>query len=244
MSVSKQLRIDRLLANNGYGSRKQVKQIIRAGRIKLDNQLVLDPGLLLREDQQQLITLDDQPVLIYNSPIFMLNKPSGYITALDDARHATIAELIPEQFKNLGLFPIGRLDKDTTGLLLLTNDGTLCHQLLSPQNHVAKIYELWTEGEPWTLDDAPVLANGLKLFDGTNCLPAELEIVSAYHVKLTIYEGKYHQVKKMAAALNHPVQKLHRLHFAGIELDPQLTSGELRILNDAEASIVRKQVDA
>ncbi len=242
MTRDKKIRIDKLLANNGYGSRKQVKQLIRDKRVKLGKQVIEDAGFLVAQSELSLLTLDGQSLTIYESPIFMLHKPAGYITAMEDAKHPTIADLIPPELQAIGLFPIGRLDKDTTGILLLTTDGTLCHQLLSPQRHVAKIYDVETEGSAWTPRDGEILAEGLRLFDGTECLPAELEIIDDSHVHLTIYEGKYHQVKKMAAALFHPVTKLHRIHFAGIDLAPELAVGDIRQLSAEEEAIVREQV--
>lgn len=227
-------RIDKILAQSGYGSRKEIKQMIKAGRIQVADQVIDDSGYKIDLIDLPLLTIDGQNVKIYDSLTFMLNKPSGYITALNDDHHRTIAEFIPEKWQNKGLFPIGRLDKDTEGLLLISNDGQLSHRICSPKWEIKKTYWLIIEGKPFQQDDIEKFSQGFNTLDGSIFLPSELKIIDGYEAELTVYEGQYHQVKRMMKSTGREVKLLRRIQIAHLELDPKLESGEMRLLTDNE----------
>ena len=228
------MRLDRCLANSGYGSRSEVKNLIKNGKVSVDGQLVRDSGWPVDEHRLPDIRVSGQPIRMLRQVHLMLNKPAGLITALDDPKHRTIAELIPLQMRQAGLFPIGRLDRDVTGLLLLTNDGTLCHRLASPRWQVLKTYELTARGREFDADDIAAFAVGLVLSDGQHCRPAELRILGPLHALLTIHEGKYHQVKRMMLGTGRRVCELRRLSVGPVVLDDKLAPGECRELTDDE----------
>ena len=218
-----QERLDKLLSSTGRWSRREVKELIRQGRVWVAG-----------------LTVDGERVDCAPFVYLMLHKPAGLLSATEDRRQKTVLDLLPEHLRRRGLFPVGRLDKDTEGLLLLTDDGPLGHALLSPKNHVDKVYYAKVEGR---LDrtDAEALAAGMVLGDGLHCLPAELEPLgdgSQCHV--TLREGKYHQVKRMLAARGKPVVYLKRLSMGPIALDPALAPGEWRPLTGEEKALLRR----
>ena len=229
-------RADKILSGTGRWSRKECGELIRAGRVTADGNLVLrredkyPPGTQFRVDGQAVST--EQFVYL------MLHKPPGVVSATDDPREATVLSLLPGHLRRVGLFPAGRLDKDTVGLLLLTNDGALAHDLLSPKKHVDKVYLVEVEGR---LDahDADAFAQGMTLADGYRCLPAGLERVGEDRGLITLREGKYHQIKRMCAARGKPVRYLKRLRFGPLELDPALGEGQWRPLTGAEVAALR-----
>ena len=176
----------------------------------------------------------------------MLNKPAGYLSATEDGRGPTVLDLLPRELQKQGLFPVGRLDKDTEGLLLLTNEGALAHDLLSPKRHVDKVYYARTEGR-LTEADCEAFAAGLVLPDGLRCQSGRLEILSAGAVSeahVTIHEGTFHQVKRMLAFLGKPVVYLERIKMGNLPLDLSLSRGEFRFLTDSEVESLRAQVDS
>ena len=228
------MRLDKLLAHLNCGSRKEVQAMIRAGRVQVDGVVERDPAAKVDADTAQ-VALDGQTQSYQAQRYFMLNKPAGVITASRDARHDTVLELFPEKVRH-GLFAVGRLDKDTEGLLLVTDDGALSHALMSPTKHVDKVYEAEVDG---TLapDAAARFAAGLTLGDGTVCRPARLEAapdLGAAWVRVTLREGKYHQVKRMVAAVGGTVVRLRRIKLGGLLLDPALAPGEYRPLTAEE----------
>jgi 16S rRNA pseudouridine516 synthase len=230
------MRIDRYLANAGQGSRTEVKELIRRGRVSVGGDVCRDPGLAVPDDGSALISLDGRPIMLARQVHLMMNKPAGYITAMDDPRHQTIAELIPPLYRSAGLFPIGRLDKDATGLLLLTNDGTLCHRLASPRWQVWKTYAVTVQGRSFAESEIERFAAGLQLADGQKCRPARLEILGGQEALLTIHEGKYHQVKRMMLSTGRNVTRLHRCSIGPLVLDEKLAPGECRELSHAETA--------
>jgi 16S rRNA pseudouridine516 synthase len=228
------MRLDRLLANSGYGSRTAVKELIRKGKVTVAGCIVTDGGYKVEDILQNTIRIEEVHARVRKYLHFLLNKPSGVITALDDAKHRTVAEFIPAPLATAGLFPVGRLDIDTTGLLLLTNDGTLCHRLASPKWHVDKVYYFEVTGKYLDGEDRERLAKGLALADGLQCKPAILDILTPYSGLLTIQEGKYHQVKRMMKALGGTVTVLERRVMGPVVLDPSLSPGMIRELTEME----------
>ncbi|NLJ71134.1 MAG: rRNA pseudouridine synthase [Clostridiaceae bacterium] len=227
-------RIDKILAKSGYGTRKEVKQLLKDGRVDLAGEVITDASFKISEKMFKQISVDGNKAEIHSSLTFMLNKPAGFITALSDKRHNTIAEFIPQKWRNKGLVPIGRLDKDTEGLLLLTNDGQLSHRICSPKWEIEKEYHLITQGRPFDQQDVINFAQGFKTLDGTEFKPAKLKLVDGFEAYLTVYEGQYHQVKRMAKSTGREVKYLKRIRIADLELDPALEPGEIRILTDDE----------
>ena len=223
-------RLDKLLAATGRWSRKEAKALIKAGRVQVAGERPAGP-----EDKVEpgtLVTVDGRP--ISTETYVYVNKPAGVISSTEDPREETVLSLLPNQLRRLGLFPVGRLDKDTEGLLLLTNDGPLAHQLLAPNRHVDKVYYTEVDGQ---LDevDREAFREGLTLADGTVCRPAALEILAdPSQALVTLREGKYHQVKRMLAARGKPVVYLKRLSMGPLTLDPSLPAGRWRMLSQEE----------
>ena len=238
------MRLDKLLAHLNCGSRKEVQAMIRAGRVCVDGAAETDPAAKVDPDAA-LIALDGQIQRYRAQRYYMLNKPAGVITASRDERHGTVLDLFPEEERR-GLFAVGRLDKDTEGLLIVTDDGALSHALMSPARHVAKVYEAVIEGE-LARDAAERFRQGLTLRDGTVCLPARLDILPGdgeTRVRVTLREGKYHQVKRMVAAVGATVVRLRRVKLGGLVLDPALPAGAFRELTEQELEQLQQPGEA
>jgi len=237
------MRLDRCLANAGLGSRTEVRDLLKKGLVTVSGQMVRDPGYRVRPDEMDAVCVNGQSILVRHQIHLMLHKPAGLVTALDDKHLPTIASLVPEQLWRRGLFPVGRLDRDTTGLLILTTDGTLGHRLASPHWEVWKKYEVAVEGAAFTADDPERFARGLILPDGLHCQPAKLDIHSGHEASLTIHEGKFHQVKRMMLATGRTVVRLHRQSVGSLALDPALSPGQWRELTEAEIDSLYQLVD-
>ena len=238
------MRLDKLLAHLNCGSRKEVQAMIRAGRVCVDGAAETDPAAKVDTDAA-LIALDGQVQRYRAQRYYMLKKPAGVITASRDERHDTVLDLFPEEERR-GLFAVGRLDKDTEGLLIVTDDGALSHALMSPARHVAKVYEAVIEGE-LARDAAERFRQGLTLRDGTVCLPARLDILPGdgeTRVRVTLREGKYHQVKRMVAAVGATVVRLRRVKLGGLVLDPALPAGAFRELTERELEQLQQPGEA
>lgn len=231
-------RLDKILAATGKWSRKEAKALIKAGRVKVEGTLPAGPEDKVAEGTA--VTVDGRPISTEKYVYVMLHKPAGVISSTEDPREETVLTLLPKELRRIGLFPVGRLDKDTEGLLLLTNDGQLAHQLLAPGKHVDKVYYAEVEGE-LDEEDRQAFRAGITLADGTVCLPAELELLPDPGQGLvTIREGKYHQVKRMLAARGKPVTYLKRLSMGPLELDRGLPPGRWRLLTlEEKASLGR-----
>lgn len=231
-------RLDKVLANTGRWSRKEVRDLCRAGRVTVDGQVIRKSETKVAEDATMAV--DGTPVMTETTVWIMLHKPDGVVSATEDARETTVLSLLPEHYQRMGLFPVGRLDKDTEGLLLLTNDGDLAHRLLSPKKHVDKVYYVETDG---VLDEEDVDAfrQGMTLGDGTVCLPAELRPLGGNRGEVTLREGKYHQVKRMLAARGKPVRYLKRISFGPLPLDEALSKGEWRALTPEERALLENR---
>lgn len=229
-------RADKLLANTGRWSRKEAAELIRCGRVTADGAVVLR-----REDkypENVCFTVDGEPISVEKYTYLMMNKPAGLVSATEDPRETTVLSLLPGHLKKIGLFPAGRLDKDTTGLLLLTNDGALAHDLLSPRKHVDKTYRVEVDGVLDPSDEA-AFRDGITLADGYVCLPAGLEILGERTALVTLREGKYHQIKRMCASRGKPVTALRRLTFGPLTLDKTLEPGQWRELSGEEVEALR-----
>ena len=228
------IRLDKYLADMGVGTRTEVKKWIRQGKVKVDDKIVKSPELKVDADCQ-MVTCDGQEVSYESFVYYMLHKPKGYVSATKDDKDKTVLDLITNK-KRKGLFPVGRLDKDTEGLLLITNDGDLAHRLLSPKKHVDKLYYAKVDGIV-TEEDRRRFAEGVCIGDGQMTNPAVLEILKSGEISeihLTIQEGKFHQVKRMFEAVDKKVIYLKRLSMGALKLDADLKPGEYRELTEEE----------
>ena len=235
------MRIDKYLAEMGQGTRSEIKKLIRSGRVMVDGETVKKPELKIDETTQK-VSLDGKQIGYAKKEYYMLHKPAGVISATKDDRDKTVLDLITDKKRN-DLFPVGRLDKDTEGLLLITNDGELAHRLLSPAHHVDKQYYALVEGE-LPADAVSQMEQGVTLEDGTVTRPARLELLPEKEWEftktlLTIHEGKFHQVKRMFEALGCKVVFLKRLSMGNLVLDPELETGAYRPLTEEELTNLR-----
>ena len=234
-----QLRLDKMLTDTGRWSRKESREVIRAGRVTVGGTVVRRPEQKA-DPQAEEIAVDGAPLGWSAHSYLMLHKPAGVLTATEDRSAPTVLDLVPAGLRRPGLAPVGRLDKDTTGLLLLTDDGALAHALLSPRRHVDKVYLARIEGTVREEDCAAFRA-GLTLGDGTKCLPAELEGLGPGCCRVTVREGKYHQVRRMLALRGLPVRALSRISFGPLHLDGALAPGQVRALTAAEIDALRRE---
>lgn len=234
-------RLDKLLAGTGKWSRREVKALVRQGLVRVDGRLAasaedkLDPAAAI-------ITVAGETISLCRFTYVMLHKPAGVLTATEDRKQPTVLDLLPPELRRIGLAPVGRLDKDTEGLLLLTNDGELAHRLLSPKYHVDKRYFARVDGE-LSAADAEAFARGMTLGDGLECLPAGLEVLPDRVCIVTLREGKFHQVKRMLAARGAPVLYLKRLSMGPLTLDDSLAAGAYRLLRAEEISALYRVCD-
>ena len=228
-------RLDKIIASTGKFSRREVKNLIRQGRVLVDGVPPRSPEEKADPETAEIVVNGE--VLTYRRYTWlMLNKPAGYLSATEDGRGPTVLDLLPQELQRQGLFPVGRLDKDTEGLLLLTNEGGLAHDLLSPKHHVDKVYYTRVAGR-LTEEDCQAFAAGMTLGDGLACMPAGLEILSAgeeSEAHVTLREGKFHQVKRMLAARGKPVLYLERVKMGNLTLDRDLPRGSFRFLRPEE----------
>ena len=235
------IRLDRWLAALNEGSRSQVKEWIRGGRAAVDGRVIRDPALSF-DPESAVLTLGGKPVDGRLSRHIMLYKPAGLLTAARDPKQPTVMDLLPPVYGSIGCMPVGRLDKDTTGLLLFTTDGEMNHRLLSPGRHVDKVYRVLAAGR-LTDRETEAFAAGLDLGEFT-ALPAGLTILSAGETasaaEVVIREGKFHQVKRMFASVGHEVLSLHRVSFGPLSLTPDLREGQWRELTAEELAALRR----
>ncbi len=234
------MRLDKFLAKTGLGSRTEVRKLIRSGQVTVDGVVIKDGSFTLNP-QAAKVTASGTELEYREYHYLMLNKPLGVISATEDKLHATVLELLPPTYQHLKLFPVGRLDKDTQGLLLLTDDGQLTHNLLAPKKHVPKTYLALVQG---LVDkaDQEAFAKGIPLSDFVT-LPARLEILEAgpqSQVEVTIYEGKFHQVKRMFHAVGKEVLALTRIRFGPLSLDAKLAPGDSRELTPEELTLLQE----
>ena len=224
-------RLDKFLCDSGVGTRSQVKQILKSGRVTVDGKPEKDGSRKIQPEQNQ-VCLDGTVLGGKRRVVLMLNKPEGYVTATEDAKDKTVMELLPAEYKHLDLKPVGRLDKATEGLLLFTNDGELLHKLISPKKEVPKRYYARHEGTAGE-EDIAAFSDGLTLGDGTKCRSAVLQSLGPGESLITVCEGKYHQVRRMMAVRGMTVSYLERREEGGLVLG-ELPRGAVRELTDAE----------
>lgn len=228
-------RLDKLLTQSGLYSRSEARELIRSGRVSVDGETLRRPEAKAADDAA--VFVDGEEVNWSLCRYFMLNKPAGVLSATDDRSQPTVLDLLPREIRALGLFPVGRLDKDTTGLLLLTNDGGFAHRVISPKHGVVKTY-LAVTASPVDAEDVRAFREGITLADGTHCLPAVLEPLDGCRCRVLVSEGKYHQVKRMLAACGKPCTALERTAVGALELDPELPRGGWRELRQFETGLV------
>lgn len=229
------VRLDKLLANFGFGSRNDIKKMVRNGLVTVDGEVARDSSMHV--DPEKSVIAANGMTLNYRKFIYvMMNKPAGVVSATYDPRLRTVTDLLPDELACFNLFPAGRLDIDTEGLVLLTNDGQLAHNLLSPKKHVAKRYYALVAGQV-TEDDAAAFSEGVVLDDGYKTMPAELIIIRSglrSEIELVLHEGKFHQVKRMFEAVGKKVLYLKRIQIGGLKLDETLEPGKCRELTPDE----------
>lgn len=242
MEVEFMIRLDKFLSEMGVGTRQEVKQYIRKGKVEVDGEIAKRPELKVDETKAN-VTLDGERIGYASYVYYMLNKPSGVVSATEDKREKTVIDLIKDK-KRKDLFPVGRLDKDTEGLLLITNDGDLAHRLLAPKKHVDKVYYAKIDGMV-TEEDVKRFAEGIDIGaeEEEMTRPAKLDIMKSAEeseIRLTIHEGKFHQVKRMFLAVGKEVTYLKRERMGTLCLDENLKPGEYRLLTEEEIENVRK----
>lgn len=239
-------RLDKVLSNMGYGSRAELKKVVKQGGIIVNGSPAKDPGMHV-DPYHDVIEIEGEKILYKEFVYLMLHKPPGVISATEDMRDRTVLDLLDKSYLIYEPFPVGRLDKDTEGLLLLTNDGKLAHELLSPRKHVPKTYEADVAGRV-TEEDVIHFSQGVTLDDGYVTLPAELSILSVEEledgplskISLIIHEGKFHQVKRMFEAVGKKVVYLKRVQMGELKLDESLPIGSYRELTAEELTLLGK----
>lgn len=233
------MRLDKFLANAGIGTRSEVKQYIKKGLIQVNGAPAKKADMSISEDTDEIL-FQNKPVTLQKWFYYLMNKPQGVISATEDNFQKTVLDLLGADKRN-DIFPVGRLDKDTEGLLLLTNDGALAHDLLSPKKHVSKTYYAKIEGVV-TESDVNIFKNGVKIDEGFTALPANLKILSSdtvSEIEVEIFEGKFHQVKRMFQAVDKKVLFLKRLSMGPLALDETLAPGKYRPLTEQELHILK-----
>ena len=232
------MRLDKLLANMGVGSRKEVKQLLKAKKVTLNDKIIKDAAEKVNPEKDK-VCVEGEPIIYQEFIYLMLHKPPGVVSATVDAKDKTVIDLLSEQDRRFQPFPVGRLDKDTEGLLLITNDGDLAHQLTSPKKDVPKMYRAKVKGD-LPHDIVQQFSEGIKLDDGYRTKPAKLKILSPKdesgisEIEIEITEGKFHQIKRMFEAVNGKVIYLKRHRMGNLKLDSQLPIGAYRPLTEEE----------
>ena len=240
--MAKKQRIDKILSNLGYGSRSEIKKYCKQGSVVVNGSEVSNPGTQVDTENDAILFNGEE--VIYREYIYlMMNKPDGYISATTDKYDPTVLDLIDLSYLAFEPFPVGRLDKDTEGLLVLTNDGKLSHRVLSPKKHVPKTYYAKIDGVV-TEEDVEAFLEGVVLDDGYKTMPSQLNILKSddeSEIELTIHEGKFHQVKRMFESVGKKVVYLKRLSMGNLKLDESLELGEYRELTDEEVKLIEER---
>jgi len=231
-------RIDKIISEQTHYTRSEIKKLISQKKVYANDEIVKKPENKYDENNVS-IKINGQEIEIRQFVYLLLNKPKGYISATEDATAKTVLELVPEKYKNRNLFPAGRLDKDTTGLMLITDDGEFAHNILSPRKHVKKIYEV-TINIPVTEEMVEGFKNGVQLSDG-ECKTAILEITGEYTAKVTLIEGRYHQIKRMFGCYGGKVTKLNRIGMGKLELPKDIEYGKIREATKEELEKIKER---
>lgn len=234
-------RLDKIIANSGTLSRKEVHRLIKSGSVSVNGIITKDRGFCIDPESAE-IKINGQSVSLEKYVYIMLNKPEGIVSATKDPKEKTVIDLVPAEFKKKNLFPAGRLDRNTTGFVLITDNGDFAHRILSPKNHIEKTYEarLAERIGACALEE---VAKGITLGDGTECLPAKVRVLEDGEnplVEIKICEGKYHQIKRMFAAVGNAVIELKRVKMGEMPLDEALAPGECRLLTKQEVELIEK----
>ena len=224
-------RIDKIIASQGTYSRSEVKKLIQQKKIKVNGETITSPNIKIDVGTAE-ITLNNEPIKIKEHIYLMLNKPEGYVSATKDNKDKTVLDLVPEEYKNREIFPAGRLDKNTTGLMILTDDGQMAHNILAPKKHISKKYEV-TVDIPVTEEMRKGFKEGIELIDG-KCKTSEMTITGEHTAEVILTEGRYHQIKRMFGCYGAKVTKLHRTKMGKLELPKDLAPGETRELTPEE----------
>lgn len=231
MNNSKSERIDKIISSQGKYSRKEVKKLISSHKVLLNGEIVKSSDVKVNVENDEIV-IEGIKLNVKRKIYLILNKPQGYVSATTDKRDKTVLELVPEEFNKRNLFPAGRLDKNTTGLMIITDDGELAHNILSPKKHVKKSYKVTLDIDA-TEDMIEKFNNGIELNDGI-CKPAEMEIIGSNVAIVTLREGRYHQIKRMFGCCGAKVIELHRISIGNLSLPNDLKEGECRELTDKE----------
>ncbi len=234
-----QQRLDKIIASQGKYSRSDVKKLARSGEITVNGKAVSDCGMKV-DPEKDSISVSGEAFGYSRFVYIMLNKPEGVVSASRSPGEKTVVDLVPAELYRDGLFPAGRLDKDTTGFVLITDDGAFAHEILSPKKHIEKTYIAQLD-RPIGEAELEKFRSGITLADGYECLPAGIKLLTddGLTVEIKLREGKYHQIKRMAAACGSHVNKLHRVSMGGLELDKKLASGECRLIDDSELAKIK-----
>lgn len=232
------MRLDKLLANKAYGSRKEVHQLLKDQRVTINGEITTKKDIHV-DIESDVITVDGQVVNTKQQYYVKFHKPKGYVTAVEDANHPVVMDLLPPEYIKMGVVPVGRLDKDTEGLLLLTNDGVWGHSIINGNKHVSKVYYVEYDGE-LTGEGIQRIKEGIVLGDGTYCKPALIDVVSSQSLYITIEEGKYHQVKRMIGAAGGTVTYLKRLTIGHIDLTGIEEVGSIQDLTIGDIEAFKK----
>lgn len=231
------MRLDKFLVHSGLLSRREAAKAVRAGKITCDGVTARSPDMQI-DPEKTRVEYNKQTVEYSEYTYIMLNKPAGYVSATDDPREKTVLELLPENLRRRGLFPCGRLDKNTLGLLILTNDGETAHKNLSPKKHAEKEYIFECRDN---IGDITEMEKGVTLGGGYTTLPCKIRLENERRGVITLCEGKYHQIKRMFEAMGNKITYLERISFAGIALDPRLSRGKWRYLDEEETEKLKKR---
>lgn len=238
------MRLDRTLANSGIGTRSYVRTLIASGGVSVNGVTAKDPGMQVGESDK--IAVNGSEVGLKENLYFLLDKPDGVLTAMEDPRLPCVGDYIPAELKGKKLAPVGRLDYHTTGLLIITNDGELSHRLQSPKYHIAKRYLASFKGPAWNDAEIKAVSSGITLTDmdtPVKTAPAELSVIDRNAAEITLYEGKTHEVRRIFAHFGKEVTALRRLSLAGLEIDPDSgNTGEIRELTDDEIRLLKDSV--
>ena len=234
-------RLDKIIANSGTLSRKEVHRLIKSGAVSVNGITTKDRGFCIDPETAE-IKINGQAVSLEKYVYIMLNKPEGVVSATKDPTEKTVVDLVPTEFKKKNLFPAGRLDRNTTGFVLITDNGDFAHKILSPKNHIEKTYEARL-AERIDEESLKKVADGITLGDGTECLPAKVKVLEDGEnplIEIKICEGKYHQIKRMFAAVGNAVIELKRVKMGQLPLDENLAPGECKILSKEEVELINK----